>query len=85
MSIQKNELTHVDNIPINWFPNSRFNLKFYNTIKRIQKRIKFRFKKKSEAVIKIQRGCHDWLWKPILKDGQHGINPRLLIKKLNLI
>jgi Leucine-rich repeat (LRR) protein len=32
---------------------------------------------KSIAIIKIQRGCHNWLWNPICRDGKMGINLRL--------
>ena len=36
------------------------------------------------AALIIQRGCHNWLWKPICKDGSLGINCRLSIRQLNL-
>jgi hypothetical protein len=32
---------------------------------------------RDQAARIIQRGCHDWLWKPILKDGKPGIVLRL--------
>lgn len=32
---------------------------------------------------KIQKACHNWLWKPICKDGSHGINMRLGWKRIS--
>jgi hypothetical protein len=43
-----------------------------------------RKKEENNAATVIQRGCHDWLYKPLLKDGSHGINARLSLKELNL-
>lgn len=31
---------------------------------------------------KIQKNCERWLWIPICKDGSVGINPRLIVNKL---
>lgn len=42
---------------------------------------------KHNAARIIQRGMHNWLWKPVCKDGTVGINLRLglkMIKDLNL-
>lgn len=39
--------------------------------------------RKSIHVIKIQRACHNWLWKPICKDRTYGINLRLGLRELN--
>ena len=42
---------------------------------------------KHNAAKIIQRGMHNWLWKPICKDGTMGINLRLglkMIKDMNL-
>ena len=30
----------------------------------------------------IQKGCHNWLWKPITADGKHGINLRIGLNAL---
>jgi hypothetical protein len=30
----------------------------------------------------IQKYCHNWLWKPLCKDGSIGIIPRLMLKNL---
>ena len=78
-------IEYVDNIPINWFPDSEFNLKFYNTIKRVQRRQRIRFRLKNKAAQIIQDGCHNWIWKPILRDGKYGIRPRLDMEALKSI
>ena len=77
-----NPIQYVDNISINWF-NERggFNLKWYNNIKYLQRRIKLRFKKKDISVRIIQKGCHNWLYKPLCNDGTIGIVPRLFMKQ----
>lgn len=36
-----------------------------------------------KMAIKIQRGCQNWLWKPICKDGKPGINIQLGWKHIN--
>ncbi len=44
------------------------------------------FKKsiEDEAARTIQRGCHNWLWKPKCNDGTLGINVRLSLKELGI-
>ena len=69
-----NIIKFIDNVE-----NERisFTLKGYQSIRRIQKRIKRRYKTKIKAMIVIQRGCHNWIWKPLCNDGTIGIRPRL--------
>ena len=43
-----------------------------------EKRIKF--EKQNKAARIIQKGCENWLYKPILKDGKNGIVPRLAMR-----
>jgi hypothetical protein len=59
-----------------------FTLKGYQSVRRIQKRMKRRYKK-AKAII-IQRGCHNWIWKPLCNDGTVGIRPRLDTEALGL-
>ena len=33
----------------------------------------------------IQKGCHNWLYKPECKDGTYGIVPRIGMKNLNIV
>lgn len=33
----------------------------------------------------IQKGCQNWLWKPVCKDGKPGIHPKLLMDHVNSI
>ena len=75
-----NPIAFVDNIPIDWFYKGQrggFRLKWYNIIKHLQRRQRLRFKRKTNAIKIIQNSCHNWLWKPICKDGLLGINCKL--------
>ena len=38
--------------------------------------------KEDKAARIIQKGCENWLWKPLCKDGTIGIMPRIAMKKL---
>ncbi len=59
-------ITHVDNLLINHYLfNNEFNLEIYNLIKKLQRRIRRRHIKKSNAITLIQKHCHNWLWKPV--------------------
>jgi hypothetical protein len=55
----------------------KFTLKGYQVVRRIQKRIKRRHANKVKAMTIIQKGCHNWIWKPLCNDGTIGIRPRL--------
>jgi hypothetical protein len=44
----------------------------------------FNYKKRDGAARIIQKGCHDWLYKPILNDGKFGIVKRLGMRNLNI-
>ena len=81
------KITMVDNLSIDWFREGNrkgFSLDFYNTIKRLQRRHRIRYRLKNKAARIIQNGCHDWVWKPILKDGKNGIYVRLSLKALGI-
>jgi Leucine-rich repeat (LRR) protein len=69
-----NNIYYVDNLSVH---RIKFSLKGYQSIRRIQKRMKRRFKRKLEAVLLIQRKCHNWLWAPVCKDGKIGIHLRM--------
>lgn len=38
----------------------------------------------NKAAITIQKGCENWLWKPVCKDGKPGIHVKLLMDHLKL-
>ena len=77
-----NPIEYVDDSPFN---DINFTLKGYQAIRRIQLRMKRRYKIKNNAARVIQNGCHNWLWSPKLKDGSIGIVPRLALQRLQLI
>ena len=81
MKYNNNPIKYVDNIPID---SINFTLKGYQAIKRIQKRMKRRYRIKNEAARTIQRYCHNWLWSPKCKDGSTCINIRLSLKELGI-
>lgn len=75
----------VDNIPLNHYIfNNKFDLDWYNTFKKIQRRIRRRHVKKVNAIKLIQKNCENWLWKPMCKDGSIGINAILTWKAISL-
>ena len=76
-----NPIEYINDIPIE---SINFTLKGYQAIKRIQKRMKRRYKRKNEAARTIQRYCHNWLWSPKCKDGSTCINIRLSLKELGI-
>ena len=81
-----NNIKYIDNIPIeqlNFSMDSKF-IRQYNTIKRLQRRIRRRTKREKAAKI-IQAGCENWLYKPYCNDNTIGIVPRLAMKELGLI
>ena len=55
------EIDSVDNVSID---DINFTLKGYNAIKRIQLRMKRRYRLKVAAARVIQKGLYNWLWKP---------------------
>ena len=71
-------VTHVDNVKISQI---NFTLKGYQAIRRLQIRMKVRYKIK--CIIKIQRACHNWVFSPVCKDNTVGIRLRLDLKYLN--
>ena len=85
MSLQRfeyrdNPIKYVDDI---LFSSINFSLKGYQAIKRIQKRMKRRYKR-NDAARTIQKHCHNWLWSPKCKDGSTCINIRLSLKELGI-
>lgn len=61
-----------------------YNSFFNHKAKIIQKRYRYHHFRRCKAIIKIQRCCHNWVWKPLCKDGTVGIRPRLDMKILGL-
>ena len=43
----------------------------------------YKFERNNAALI-IQKGCHNWLYKPICKDGKHGINVTIGLRNFNV-
>jgi Leucine-rich repeat (LRR) protein len=66
-------ISKVDGIHIKCL---NFTLKGYRSIKRLQLRMKVRYRRK-QCIIVIQRACHNWIWKPRCNDGTIGIRLRL--------
>jgi hypothetical protein len=66
----------IDNLPFAWF-NGKFEIKKYNLIRRLQRHVRRKFNKKTALALIIQRGCHNWLYKGICKDGTLGINVKI--------
>jgi len=79
----ENPITHVDNIPIEWwYQRGGFELKHYNIIKRLQRRLRIRFTIKNNKATVIQNACHNWLWSTKCRDGTTGIVLKLNLKEL---
>ncbi|KAJ3382203.1 hypothetical protein HDU92_004887, partial [Lobulomyces angularis] len=64
----------IDNISMN---EINFSLLGYQSLKRVQKRLKMRYSAIRRAAKVIHAGCFNWIWKPICNDGSIGIRPRL--------
>ena len=79
-----NQITHVDNLELYRFNGGEFDLKMYNAIKRIQKRIRRRIARRTNAARIIQKGCYNWIWKGVTRDDKLGIDMRLGMKKNGL-
>jgi hypothetical protein len=56
----------------------------YQMCMKIKKVYKRHYNKRKEAANVINRGCHNWVWKPECKDGTIGIRPRLDMKYLGI-
>ena len=77
-----NPIKFIDNLDLKRFNKGTFDLKLYQTFKRLQRRIRWRSRRKNKAIRIIQRGCYNWLFKPYTKDGKMGILPRLTLREL---
>ena len=79
-------IKYIDNIPIEQlnFSNDWEFIRQYNILKRIQRRMKLRYKIKNKKARIIQAGCENWLYKPYCNDNTIGIVPRLAMKELEL-
>lgn len=82
ITFSKESIKYIDNIDIKWFKT--FNLKHYNTIKCIQRKIRKRLIIKNKMANIIQQGCENWIWKPTCKDNTIGINCRITKRQFNL-
>lgn len=85
LSFNSDKVKYVDDIPIDQLNFQRWNfIERYNIIKKLQRRMKIRYKIKNEKAKIIQAGCENWLYKPYCNDNTIGIVPRLSMKELNL-
>ena len=89
MSLQRfrcggNQITHVDYLELRRFNGGTFDLEMYNSIKRIQRRIRCRSIRRNNAAHIIQAGCRNWIWKSVTKDGKLGIDLRRGMKDSGL-
>lgn len=50
----------------------------------MEREMKREMERREKAVRVIQKGCHNWLWKPICNDKTHGINVRLSLRELRI-
>ena len=80
----KNKIQFIDNINVNYF-NVPFELTWYNTIKKFQRRIRAYTQVKHNSAKLIQKGCYNWLFLAKCKDGTVGIVPRLGWKEIEKI
>jgi len=55
----------------------KFTIKGYQSIRRIQLRLKFRLTLVKMVIELIQSATKKWVWKPICYDGKIGIRPRV--------
>ena len=92
-----NQITKIENLPaslryfdygntINWVDNIeydriKFTLLWYHGTKRLQKRRR-RNTKMSCSI--IQDCVRDWIWKPMSRDYQIGLRPKLDMEYLNV-
>ena len=71
-------LIYVDNVSMENFEEIKNVFRTYSLIRRFQIRWRIRTRCKKERAAKIiQRGLHNWLWKPVCRDGTVGIGARL--------
>ena len=75
------KIEYFDNIPISELNNWK-NIKWYQNIKKFQRRCRASYQIRNKAASIIQKGCENWLWKPICNDGTIGIIPLLEYKKI---
>ena len=77
-----NPITMVDDLEISRFNKGRFELRAYQAIKRLQRRIRYRYNKKTNAAKVIQQGCYNWLYSAKCRDGSMGLMVARDIKEL---
>ena len=68
----QDKIQFIDNINVNYF-NVPFELTWYNTIKKFQRRIRAYTQVKHNSAKLIQKGCKNWLEKIVCKDLKYGI------------
>ena len=77
----KDEIKFVDNVSVNDINFEKFNIQRYNIIRKLQRRMKIRYRIKTEKIKIIQKCCENWLFKPICDDGTIGISLRIGLRK----
>jgi hypothetical protein len=83
---EDNTIQFVDNVVIERYEVlfDTFDVKDYTKIKKCQRiMVKWFHRRKRKALI-ISNAVHDWIWKPLCRDGSYGVRLRLDIKELGL-
>ena len=71
-----NIVTMVDNLELSRFNKGVFDLGMYQSIKRLQRRIRLRYKRKIASAKVIQQGCCNCLYSAKYRDGSNGLGGR---------
>lgn len=66
------------------FPIDDTRSKKYKAARSIQRAYLRHYTRRKVAARKIVEGCHNWVWKPMCKDGTIGIRPRLDLEELGI-
>lgn len=64
--------------------NKEWTYKKYQSASKIARVYKYHYERRNSSALKIQRGCHNWIWNPLCKDGSIGIRPRLDMIELGI-
>ena len=64
--------------------NNEWTYEKYKMACKIARVYKIHYTKRIKAAAIITEGCHNWVWKPICRDGSIGIRPRLDMKHYDI-
>jgi hypothetical protein len=80
------QVQFVDNVTIERYKKffSEFEIEDYTKIKKCQRVvIKWYYRRKRKAKL-VSNAVHNWVWKPLCRDGSYGVRLRLDTKELGL-